>query len=282
MNTDVAVTGDGPGVRAWFEEVEATLSRFRPESPLSQLNRAAGRWVMVPPLLFQAVQLAIAAAKETYGAFDPTVLPAMEAAGYSRSFDLGPTAPGPAVPAGRWAQVELAPGANAIRLPADVRLDLGGLGKGLAVDGALERMSSPRAVVNAGGDIALRIGPGDGPVLVDVADPYQTDRTLVTFGLVGGAAATSSTLGRRWGEGLHHIIDPVTGRPAASGVVAATVVAKSAVRAEVLAKSCIVLGPRRSIRLLQELDCHGLLVAEGGKILTTPGMERFFYANADA
>jgi len=76
MNTDVLVVGGGVEIERWFREVEATLSRFDPESSLSQLNRHPGRWVLVPPLLHRAVQMALGAARATEGAFDPTILDA--------------------------------------------------------------------------------------------------------------------------------------------------------------------------------------------------------------
>lgn len=281
MNTAVRVVADDADLEPWFRQVEQTLTRFDPESPLSQLNRMPGRWVVAPPLLYRAVAAAIRAASDTGGPFDPTVLDALEAAGYSRSFEAGQTPPGAPIPAGRWAEIRLAPEMKAIWLPHGVRLDLGGIGKGLAVDGALYRLRRlPRALVDAGGDIALRTAPGDPPALVAVADPFRPDRTLATFGLCHGAAATSSTLGRRWGAGLHHIIDPATGRPADSGIVAATVFAGKAVRAEVLAKACIVLGPQRGMALLKRAGAHGLLVLADGQTILTPGMEEYRYASA--
>lgn len=275
MNTDVTVTASAD-VAPWFRQVEATLTRFDPASPLSQLNRLPGRWVVVPPLLYRSVQAALDAARATGGAFDPTVLTALEAAGYSQSFELGPTAPTAALPARRWREVRLDPHLCAVWLPPGARLDLGGIGKSIAVDGALARLAcEQRAVVNAGGDLALFTAPGDPPVLVDVADPFAPERTLATFGLHRGAAATSSTLGRRWGQGLHHLIDPATGRPTDSGIVAATVFGQAAMQAEVLAKAVIVLGCERGLALLKRRRCHGLLVDANGHVIMTPGLEEF-------
>ena len=74
-------------VERLFATVEACASRFRPESELSQLNRAAGRPFVASPMLFGLVQAALRAAAQTGGAFDPTLLSALEAAGYDRSFE---------------------------------------------------------------------------------------------------------------------------------------------------------------------------------------------------
>lgn len=283
MNTDVLVVGGGAEIERWFREVEATLSRFDPESSLSQLNKYPGRWVSVPPLLHRAVQMALGAARATEGAFDPTILDALEAAGYSRSFELGPTPAEepPAVQANRWREIRVAPTTPAVWLPPGTRLDLGGIGKGLAVEGAMHLLRrAPRALVNAGGDLALQTAPGDRPVPVEIENPFNPEQTLATAYLYSGAAATSSIMGRRWGQGLHHIIDPRTGRPAATDLVAATVFADTAVRADVLAKSCIILGARRSFSLLASQGCEGLLVTNGGKVILSPGMEEYLHAKA--
>ena len=282
MNTDVMVEGTDREIRPWFERVEATLSRFNPESPLSQLNRLQGRWVIVPGLLYRAVGAALESARLTAGAFDPTVLDALEGAGYVRSFDLGQSAPARnATAAGRWREVRLAPTAPAVRLPTGVRLDLGGIGKGLAVDGAMERLAQePRALVNAGGDVALRTAPGDAPVLVDVEDPWDPQRTLATFSLKDGAAATSSAIGRCWGPGLHHIIDPATGRPAETDVATATVFAPTVAWAEVLAKAAIVLGSERALALWRHHRCRGLMLLRTGQQILSEDLEDYRHVSA--
>jgi len=286
MNTLVEITGAEVDLEPWFRRVEAVLTRFDPTSPLSQLNRAGGSWVLVPPLLYRAVAAALEAARETGGAYDPTVLEALEAAGYSRSFELGPQAQGLARPAGRWFAITLEPRLGAIQLPPGVRLDLGGIGKGLAVDGAAWRATReakrqgrrPSYVINAGGDLAVQTAAGEPPVHVDIDDPFHPDRNLASLRLRRGAVATSSPLGRRWGEGLHHIIDPRTGRPADSGIIAATVVAGRVSQAETLAKACIVMGDERGMRLLKSKGCQGLLVTGDGSVLFTPGLEDYLHA----
>lgn len=283
MNTDVEVAGAAADPAAWFERLERLWSRFDPSSALSQLNRRAGRWVIVPPLLYLAVERALAGARLTGGAFDPTILPALIAAGYGRSFELGPTEPGPAVPAGRWRGVRLA--AGAVFLPLGVALDLGGIGKGLAVDLVLRRLrrSQPNSslMVNAGGDLSLWVREGDAPWVVEVADPFEPDRVLATVSLRRGAVATSSILGRRWGADRHHIIDPGTGMPANSGLVAATVFAPTAALADVLAKASVVLGAERALRLLTSRGCHGLLVTADRDVILTPGLEEFIHVHAE-
>ena len=214
-----------------FERLEQTMSRFRPDSELSRLNRE-GRLDSASPDLARVVELALGARDATCGVFDPTVHDAVVAAGYDRSFDdlvadgSAQSFPGPCCGA---VDVE----GLRIELGTGTRLDLGGIGKGYAVDRVCELLAlSGPCLVNAGGDLAVR--GGSWPVGV-------TDE--VTLELQRGAIATSGIDHRRWrrnGREMHHLIDPATSRPAESPFVRVTVVADTAAEAEVLAKAAFV------------------------------------------
>ena len=126
-----------------------------------------------------------------------------------------------------------------IELEPGFRLDLGGIAKGYAVDRALAQLSpAGSCLVNAGGDLA-----GGGrlwPVGVETADGE------LTLGLENGALATSGRDRRRWqrnGRELHHLIDPATGMSAEGEFLRVTVLAPTAVDAEVLAKAAFLGGP---------------------------------------
>ena len=149
----------------------------------------------------------------------------MEAAGYDRDFDeviaAARAASRPTAACGRWREVELRPGA--VRLPPDVGLDLGGVAKGWTADLAAERALEglPWVLVSAGGD--LRIA-GDAPELGDHDRGPGRGRSLA------GRAATANGRDRDLvhsaavvGPGLHHVIDPRSGAPSATGVDQATV-----------------------------------------------------------
>jgi FAD:protein FMN transferase len=226
MGTDVELFGARAAfylVEQEFERLEAILSRFRPESELSRLN-AVG-WIDASPVLLEVTALALAARENTGGRFDPTIYNAVVAAGYDRSFELLDPHPGPAAACGGDVTID----GTVIRLGAGVRLDFGGIGKGYAVDRAAALLGAHGpALVNAGGDIAVR--GGRWPVGVDVPG------APLTLELTSGALATSGSDRRRWAGG-HHLIDPRTGAPARSPFVRVTVAAPTAVAAEVLAKA---------------------------------------------
>lgn len=266
-------------VRTLFSEVEAALSRFRPDSELSRLNMAAGRPFQASPLLWHVLRSALAAARSTRGLFDPTVLPALEAAGYRASHAPGTrAAAAPPEPGAGYRRVHLRRG-GAVLLESGVRVDLGGFAKGWTVDAAVWLLRhAGSCVVNAGGDLhAVGPGPDGTGWLVGVQDPDRPELDLAVVRLRDGALATSSAALRRWNTQhgpAHHLIDPRTQRPAATGVVAATVLAPTTAQAEVLAKAAFLLGPRRGARYVAvHPGCGAVLIPDDGPPIWTRRME---------
>jgi thiamine biosynthesis lipoprotein len=231
---------------------ERELSRFDPASDLSRLNAAGGRWTPVGRRLLGALGLALEAREETGGRFDPTVLPALAAAGYDRSFEL--LEEREARGSADWragAGVELDMRNGRARLEPGSSVDLGGIGKGYAAGRALSAMlnGSPAlagGLVDLGGDIAVRgESPEGGPWVIAVADPRRAGETLAVLALDAGGVATSGRNARRFGPGrsLHHLIDPETGESALAGPLTVTVVAPDPVAAEVHATTLAIAGP---------------------------------------
>ena len=219
-------------VEAEFERLEQIMSRFRPDSELSHLNRTGA--LEVSAELAHVIELALAAREQTAGRFDPCVHDALVAAGYDRTFgDL--VALSHKVPA----EVEPVRGRGVlvhgcrVELEDGAKLDLGGIGKGYAAERAAEILAAAGpCLVDAGGDVAVRGGHA-WPVGV------ETGEGVVTLALERGAHATSGSDRRRWtrdGEERHHLIDPRTGRSAETDILRVTAFADDAVQAEVLAK----------------------------------------------
>jgi thiamine biosynthesis lipoprotein len=298
MGTDVEVLAVGADAAAMaalrelaadaLEVREARWSRFRPTSELCRLNNAAGAPVIVSPSTFSLIAHAVDAWRDTGGRYDPTVLAALEAAGYDRDFDAVARAGDVAteshadVPGCR--DVELDSLVSAVRLPAGVAIDLGGIGKGAAADDVSGELldAGVRGVtgvlVNLGGDLRAR-GAAPPPYgwVVDVDDPLESGRTGL-LALVEGAIATSTKLRRTWTRGersLHHLIDPRTGEPAESGLASVTVVAGEAWRAEVLAKAAFIAGIDEGRALVEAAGATGLVVTDDGDVLELEGLARF-------
>jgi len=252
------------------------FSRFEPDSELSRLNADPRPTVPVSAMMRRAVDAAIRAAKATAGLVDPTLVGEIEQAGYASHLEPGGLPLHVAVglarsrrPAGpraapAWRLVATDRRAGTVTRPPSVRLDLGGIAKGVFADELAASLGAFGAfVVDCGGD--LRVG-GSAAVTrqVHVASPFE-DRTLHTFELAAGGVATSGIGKRRWldpqGRPAHHLLDPATGRPAFTGVVQATALAPTAAQAEALSKAAVLSGPGAAERILA---AGGVLVLEGG------------------
>ena len=223
-------------VAAEFERLEQIMSRFRPDSELSRLNRSGACDVSAD--LAHVVGLALAARERTHGRFDPCVHDALVAAGYDRTF-AEVASDGIDTHAAARCGGSVSVIGTRVELEDGARLDLGGIGKGYAAERAADILAAAGpCLVDAGGDIAVR-GGSAWPVGV------QTAAGVVTVALEHGALATSGTDRRRWtrgGEERHHLIDPRTGRCADGGLVRVTAFADDAVEAEVLAKFLFLAG----------------------------------------
>jgi FAD:protein FMN transferase len=258
-------------VRTLFSDWEQTLSRFLPESELSLLNQQAGTPVAVSNLLYDVLATALTAAQVTEGVYDPAMLEQLEELGYDRNFDdlpanrFDPIIPGE--PGGRWRGIKVEPIRRQVTLPAGIKLDFGGIAKGMAVDATLEKLYQSNissALVNAGGDLSvLGLPSSDNQWLVAVPGQKQ----YWTIPLHHGAIATSGIAHRHWQQGNilhHHILDPRTGLPAQSDLWSVTVVADRCEQAEVAAKVAFILGSKSGANFLRKHHIAGLLVHEDG------------------
>lgn len=264
--------------------LEAKWSRFRPTSELRRLNAASGRPVVVSQDTFNVVAHAVDGWYLTEGRYDPTILAALIAAGYDRSFDdLEPTAPRPTERAPGCAAIVLAQSVNTIMLPAGVQLDLGGIGKGYAADlvtAELLALGARGALVSIGGDIRCAgTAPWDVGWLIEIEDPFDEKATAARLGLADGAVVTTTPLKRTWTTAdntkAHHLIDPATGLPADTGLAAVTVVAGEAWWAEVLAKAAYLAGATDGCRLLANLEVTGILFDDDGAAHHVDRLEAF-------
>ena len=258
---------------ALVEQLESRWSRFRTDSDITRINSNGGGAVPVHADTIDAVELALTARDRTAGRFDPTVLPALVAAGYDRPFDeLGAAVALPARVAG--AAVAVDRGAGTIAVERGAGLDLGGIGKGIVADRVADALLATTgvhgALVNLGGDLrCLGRAPEPTPEAWGIA-VHTIDGLAIA--LADGAVATSSTTKRRWttvdGVERHHVVDPATGRPAATAVASATIVAGRAADAEVAATVALLDGT-------VERGLPTLLVHHDGSASSTPEMEQF-------
>jgi thiamine biosynthesis lipoprotein len=244
--------------RAWaevlaeFDAVDAALSRFRDDSELTMLNRQAGRGTVVP--VSGRTRRALAAIDRAFrlteGRFDAGVLGALERIGeHGAVLDLPAAATAPARPAADPAERRFR-----VHVPP-VPVDMGGIGKGLALRWASERAAAEipadaGLLLEAGGDLVARGAPPADEWRVGVEDPAAANPSevdpIVVVGTSRGAVATSSVRVRHWigpdGRPVHHLLDPRTGEPVRGGLIAVTVAAPDPAWAEVWSKALFLDG----------------------------------------
>lgn len=279
-------------VQALFNSMERRLSRFLPTAELSRLNYTDGVF-MAGPTLFEAVEVALWAAESTGGLFDPTMLTNLEHLGYNRSFEtIRSDEPGPLTlplpQPGQFRAVQLNPFTRAITKPGHIRLDLGGIGKGLTTDRAADRLAGLGPfLVNAGGDLyAYGAPPGETGWEITVPHPQAESRLVTTLRVRDKAVATSSITRRRWQQnGLvhHHLLDPRTGRSADTDLLSVTVIGERVATAEVFAKTALIIGAEYGLAYLESIPgVEGLLITQNNIYLQTTGFYRYQAPNRNS
>ncbi|HEV3283250.1 MAG TPA: FAD:protein FMN transferase [Solirubrobacteraceae bacterium] len=253
----------------------ARFSRFLPDSELSRLNGDPRRVVPVSALMARLAQAIVTAGSLTGGLVDGTLVEKIEGAGYVRhlreplaladALALAPSRkPAACAASPGWRQVEVDLARHTIRRSPAVKLDSGGLAKGLFADTLAGKLADHGSfAVNCAGDVALG-GTASTKRPVHVESPFD-GRILHTFELAHGGVATSGIGRRSWlgasGAPAHHLLDPSTGEPAYTGIVQVTALARTALLAEIRAKAAILSGPRRAASWLPD---GGLVVFDDG------------------
>jgi FAD:protein FMN transferase len=253
--------------------VHRSLSRFIPDSELSRLNRSPLTAVAAGPLLCSLARAAVAAGRRSGGLVDATQLDHLERAGYRNSMEATatlsleaalaaapPRRPASPDPRAGWRTIEVDERSGTVRRPPGLRLDSGGIAKGLAADlVAASLRAHPTFAVDCAGDIRIG-GAAALPRKVLIDDPFG-GRPLHELEVAAGAVATSGIGRRAWlrpdGSPAHHLLDPGSGQPAFTGIVQVTALAPTVQLAEVLAKTALLRGPPGAAR---ELPYGGVLV----------------------
>lgn len=267
----------------WFREVEQRCSRFDPVSELVRLCGHVGEPVEVTPLLYSAIEFAVAVAEASGGAFDPTVGRRLEAAGFNENYRTGERATSgmgsTATPTYR--DILLDPARRTVTFRRPTLLDLGAVAKGLAIDLAAQELRPfGNFAINAGGDLFVqgRNAAGE-PWTVGIRHPREDDAMFETLHLSDAAVCTSGDYERRRrdSEEVHHILEPQTGQSAGQ-TVSATVIAPTAMAADALATAAFVLGPVEGLAFLEHQGVEGLIVSASLARFDTPGLSRYLGA----
>lgn len=288
----VTIAGvDAEGARAGidaafavFARVDEAMNEWRPGSPLDALNARAGQgWVALPADLCDVLRLAKRGAERTGGLFDPT----WAALSSAWRFEPGATPPDPERVRAACARVGhrglgLRPregGACDARLARrGMRVGLGGIAKGWALDTAARRLRAlgyADFLLQAGGDLYAAGRRGPEPWTVGVRDPRggRLD-VLATVPVSDRAFSTSGDYEQGYeagGRRYHHLLDPRTCEPATASR-AVSVLARSAVDAEILGKALFLAGGAEALALARRMGAEAIVITASGELLATAGL----------
>jgi thiamine biosynthesis lipoprotein len=254
-------------------------SRFLNDSELSQLNNSPGQALNVSPETIRMLAEMAWGHSRTKGAFDPTVLPALLAEGYTSSLvtpGLDTHIPATSRAKGNLSAIDIR--GSVVTLPAGTTLDSGGVGKGLAADMGVELAlagGALGALVEVGGDLRVEgISPRADRWRLAIENPYDRSQRLSIVELRHQGLATSTITKRRFeveGRETHHIIDPRTLRSADSDTIQASVIAPTAAQAEMWTKVAFVDGSQQLLSFARHHGFHAGCLLQTGEWVTSAG-----------
>ena len=264
-----------------LREIDAHLSTYRPTSEISVFNRSTSlEWQPVSSTMYAVLAAADRISRETGGAFDITVAPAVDLWGFGAdgAFAANTIAPVPAVDlieaarasiGFRLIEVRASPELAVRKLTPSVRLDVNGIAPGHAVDcitGNFEDLGIVDYIVEIGGEVRTGGHRPDGkPWQIAIESPVAGQRTAYAgLQLVDLAVSTSGDYRDfRYGpdgERISHTIDPRTGRPITHDLASVTVVHAEAMKADAYATALMVLGAAEGYALAGRLQLPALFI----------------------
>lgn len=279
-----------------LEEMERDLLSWRLEtSEIYRINETAGspEGVVVSERLSPILSECLALSEKSEGAFDITI------GGVTRLWNLDVWAASenqdafevPEEAAIRAALENCGSGKlyweeekSLLYLPEKMSLDLGAVGKGIALDGLLEKLQANKkvggAVISVGGSVLVYGEKPDGSSFrIGIVNPFQPSEYLGTLELKGEWCVSTSGDYERYvekdGKRYHHIINPDTGYPAESGLCSVTVLSGSGFLSDALSTACFVLGSERGKALAESYGAEAVFVEKDGRISMTAGMDKY-------
>lgn len=223
-----------------IDSYDRTWSRFRDDSLVARIGREPGTWTM-PDEAGALLDLYRRLYAATDGRMSPLIARSLERLGYDADLSLRPR--GEAIAAPSWSDA-IAWDGTVLQAPRPVVLDVGAAGKGHLVDlvlGVLEEHSLDDALVDASGDIRRS---GEGTIRIGLEHPGDASRVVGVAEIDERALCASAINRRAWGDGLHHVLDALTGLPV-DRVVATWVIADSALVADGVATALFLTEPER-------------------------------------
>lgn len=276
-----------------LKQLEEQISVRIPESEIANVNRnyAVGGIYEVSEELLEYLRLEMQIFKETKGAFSPCIYPVSSLWGIENGNNQIPDA-------GLIEERLALSGANNIELcengiifhKADMELDLGAVGKGIACDvirEELEKTEIQGAVVSIGGSVLAYGDKGNGKSWhIGIQDPRAEQGEML--GVVDVEANTIISTSGDYekyfelnGKRYHHIFDPATGYPADNGLISVSIICDDGLLSDALSTACFVMGLEEGMAYAEEKGVEGVFVTSDKKVYITKGLKKTFRLQAD-
>ncbi|WP_066313732.1 FAD:protein FMN transferase [Bacillus sp. FJAT-29814] len=271
-------------ISGWLHYVEKEWSRFRTDNELARINQLkTGEKVIVSPPLIDVLLHAESYRQKSGGFFSPYLLPQLQFHGYAHSFPFRLGKPETGKPPAVF-DVQISPfrfnrKASTVERAAPGQIDLGGIGKGYAVQATANWLKNiggaKTGIVDGGGDIIVW-SDGSKTWTIGVANPHDTDLDITQYRIQNGSLATSNIIYRSWMQGnekKHHLINGKTGQPVGTTIIQATAITDNCLDAEVMAKLCFMEKGQTLASLLTAINPNYtiLLVNENGNMIHSSG-----------
>jgi len=263
-----------------MRRIDREMSPFKPESELSRINReAADHPVPISAEMFDILSRSIEFSKMSGGAFDITFSSVGFMYDYRRHIKPTDAEIAKALPEINYRYILLDAEHRTVKFARHgVRIDLGGIGKGYAVDNCialLKKRGITHALVTAGGDSRV-LGDREGrPWMVGIRDPRRKDNVVAVIPLINSAISTSGDYERYFisnGVRYHHIINPKTGK-SATGVHSVSVIGPDATTTDGLTKPVFILGPEKGLKLIESVPGVDAVVIDAqGRMFYSSGL----------
>ena len=268
-------------VMADMRRIDALMSTYKPDSEISRVNANAAREpVAITAELFGLLQTAQQYSALSKGAFDITYASVGYLYDYRQHFHPDEKSIAAALPTVDYRQLKLDAANRTVSFgKPGMRIDLGGIAKGYAVDRGIEILKArgfTHAMVNAGGDTRVSGDRFGKPWVVGIRHPDRKDEVALRIPLTDAAFSTSGDYERFFDEGgvrYHHIIDPKTGH-SPHAVRSVTIIASNATRTDGLSKTVFILGPKAGLEFINSLpDADAIVIAADGKVSYSKGLQ---------
>lgn len=270
-------------------DFEASFSRFILTSELSLFNQSTGSFWSSAEFIDILIE-----ARNFYhltkGIFNPSILPDLERVGYDKSFNLLDVDSAKVVVPQEYRNnnfdlINIDTESNLVTKPADLKIDLGGIGKGYVVDVLVKNIIDKgykNFWISAGGDMYLSgVNEKKEFYKVGVQNPLKLDKDIASILVIDDklAVATSGVAKRQWkrkGKIYNHVIDPRTGTSVSNDVLAVTVISDKAIKSDVFAKTILILGKEEGVKFINnQKNCEALIIDKDLKFSLSENMNKY-------